>query len=139
MNLSSVQKKMERDVDKADTTKTNRTNLVPKHQQTSTNLLKRVNNLQNQIKMLSSITTTSCILRINNFYQLNFKPKTYWKNNVYLILYKANVPLCWIINVSLDKTLNTILIETINYLTLVQIQHLLHKYFLSCDENKLFL
>ena len=89
--------------------------------------------------MLSSITTTSCILRINNFYQLNFKPKTYWKNNVYLILYKANVPLCWIINVSLDKTLNTILIETINYLTLVQIQHLLHKYFLSCDENKLFL
>ena len=130
---------MERDVDKADTTETNQTNLVPKHQQTSTNLLKRVNNLQNQIKMLSSITTTSCILRINHFYQLNFNHKTYWKNNVYLILYKANVPLCWIINVSLDKTLNTILIETINYLTLVQIQHLLHKYFLSCDENKLFL
>ncbi len=139
MNLSSVQKKMERDVDKADTTETNQTNLVPKHQQTSANLLKRVNNLQNQTKMLSIITTTSCILRINNFYQLNFKPKTHWKNNVYLILYKANVPLCWIINVSLDKTLNTILIETINYLTLVQIQHLLHKYFLSCDENKLFL
>ena len=52
MNLPSVKKKMERDVDKADTTETNQTNLVPKHQQTSTNLLKRVNNLQNQIKML---------------------------------------------------------------------------------------
>ena len=65
---------MGNDLDKADTTETNQaiTNL----QQTSTNLLQRVNNLQNQIKMLSIITTTSCILEINNFYQLNFKPKT---------------------------------------------------------------
>ena len=127
---------MGNDLDKADTTETNQaiTNL----QQTSTNLLQRVNNLQNQIKMLNIITTTSCILKINNFFQLNFKPKTHWKNNVYLILYKANVPVCWIININLDKTLNMILIEIINYLTLVQIKHLLHKYFLSCDENKLF-
>ena len=127
---------MGNDLDKADTTETNQaiTNL----QQTSTNLLQRVNNLQNQIKMLNIITTTSCILKINNFFQLNFKPKTHWKNNVYLILYKANVPLCWIINVNLDKSLNTILIEIINYSTMVRIKHLLHKYFFSCDENKLF-
>ena len=127
---------MGNDLDKADTTETNQA--ITDLQQTSTNLLQRVNNLQNQIKMLNIITTTSCILKINNFFQLNFKPKTHWKNNVYLILYKANVPLCWIINVNLDKTLNTILIEIINYSTMVRIEHLLHKYFFSCDENKLF-
>jgi hypothetical protein len=110
-------------------------------------LNKNINNIEKNLILLYNMNNQDQILTLDGCQNLNLHPTKSWKDQLLILLFSANVPLSWIVDVTFklndfifskniltehptNESINVVYIKTINYITKEKIKKLI-KLFLN--------